>query len=185
MLHRVRCKPFVLQSPSVKQLVGSSHLDMSHTLQSILSTPIMILPHHVRCYLLPNRPCGLFKGYLRYLTNAMRNATNLPRTVSTPYMGSMDIFSHRQQRSFLAERRNFRSTTPIRLGNVGQKGYPLAYFTNHSGNFCDIEPRFNTHLPRPNAQDFLPAFLVRRANEQDPIKATRSHQRRILRGNKL
>lgn len=38
-------------------------------------------------------------------------------------MRCMDVFLHRQQRSFLTECRNFCSTTTIRLGSLGQKAH--------------------------------------------------------------
>lgn len=63
-----------------KQLKNAERYLASHTLQPILFTPIMILPHHLRCYLLSNRPRRLLKSDLRYLANVMRSPNDRQRT---------------------------------------------------------------------------------------------------------
>ena len=58
----------------------TSRLATSHTLQPILVTPVVIPHHHPGRYLLSNRPGGFLKRCLRYLSNAMRNASGYPKT---------------------------------------------------------------------------------------------------------
>lgn len=63
------------------QIPPNDSSEASHSFQSMLFTPIVILPDYLRCNLLSSRPCGFFESDLRHLTNVMKNSTNYQTTI--------------------------------------------------------------------------------------------------------